>query len=72
MQCAKICWSFIGQKAKRGIFITTPTFSESAIEYARNVENKIILVDGDQLTKYMIENGIGVSEVASYRINKMI
>jgi len=67
----KFAGALLGKKAKRGIFITTSTFSEKAIEYARNVENKIILIDGEQLTKYMVENGIGVSEVASYKINKI-
>lgn len=49
----KFAGALLGKKAKRGIFITTSTFSEKAIEYTRNVENKIILVDGDQLTMYM-------------------
>ncbi|GAG73022.1 unnamed protein product, partial [marine sediment metagenome] len=61
----------LGKKAKKGVFITTSKFTEGAIAYTRNVENKIILVDGDQLTKYMVENGIGVSETASYSINKI-
>ena len=67
----KFAGALLGKKAKRGIFITNSTFSEKAIEYARNVENKIILIDGEQLTKYMVENGIGVSETASYSINKI-
>jgi len=36
----------LGKKAKKGVFITTSIFSVSAIDYARNVENKIILIDG--------------------------
>jgi len=67
----KFAGALLGKKAKRGIFITNSTFSEKATEYARNVENKIILIDGEQLTKYMVENGIGVSETASYSINKI-
>ena len=67
----KFAGALLGKKAKKGVFITTSTFSESAIEYARNVENKIILIDGEQLTKYMVENGIGVSETASYKINNI-
>ncbi len=67
----KFAGALLGKKAKKGIFITTSTFSESAIEYAKNVKNKIILIDGEQLTRYMIENGIGVSEIASYRINRI-
>lgn len=67
----KFAGALLGKKAKKGVFITTSKFTEGAIAYTRNVENKIILVDGEQLTKYMIENGIGVSETASYSIKKI-
>lgn len=67
----KFAGALLGKKAKKGVFITTSTFSESAIEYARNIENKIILVDGEQLTKYMVDNGVGVSEITSYKIKKI-
>jgi len=67
----KFAGALLGKKAKKGVFITTSKFSEGAIDYARNVENKIILIDGEQLTKYMIENDIGVSETASYNIKKI-
>ena len=52
----KFAGALLGKKAKKGVFITTSTFSESAIMYAKNVENKIILIDGEQLTRYMVEN----------------
>ena len=67
----KFAGALLGKKAKKGVFITTSSFSVGAINYAKNVENKIILIDGEQLTKYMVENGIGVSETASYSINKI-
>ncbi|KUK86464.1 MAG: Mrr restriction system protein [candidate division TA06 bacterium 34_109] len=67
----KFAGALLGKKAKKGIFITTSKFSNGAIEYAKNVENKIILIDGEQLTKYMVENNIGVSEIASYNIKKI-
>ena len=67
----KFAGALLGKKAKKGVFITTSKFTEGAITYARNIENKIILIDGEQLTKYMVENGIGVSETASYSINKI-
>ncbi|MBU4205217.1 restriction endonuclease, partial [Patescibacteria group bacterium] len=54
----KFAGALLGKKAKKGVFITTSIFSESAIEYARNIENKIILVDFEQLTKYMVDNGV--------------
>ena len=67
----KFAGALLGKKAKKGVFMTTSTFSVGAINYAKNVENKIILIDGKQLTRYMIENGIGVSETASYKVNKI-
>jgi restriction system protein len=35
------------------------------------IENKIILIDGEQLAKFMIEHDVGVSTIASYTIKKI-
>jgi len=53
-----------GQKAKKGIFITTSTFTHEAEDYIKKIENKIILIDGDMLTKLMIDHNIGVSPLS--------
>lgn len=48
--------------ARKGIFITTSSFTKHAEEYAERLESKkIILIDGKRLAKLMIENDIGVS-----------
>lgn len=48
-------------KADRGVFITTSSFSNGAIEYAdRNTTTRLILIDGDRLTDLMIRFGVGV------------
>ena len=47
--------------AKKGVFITTSTFSHQAIEYAKAAEARIILIDGHQLCKYMLQFNLGVS-----------
>lgn len=48
--------------ARKGIFITTSTFTSGAREYVDRLETKkIILIDGKRLAKLMIENNIGVS-----------
>lgn len=49
-----------GQRARKGVFITTSAFSQPAIEFARTVEG-IVLVDGARLTELMMEHGVGVS-----------
>ncbi len=49
-----------GQKARKGVFITTSLFSAQARDYARSVEG-IVLVDGPRLAGLMIDHGIGIS-----------
>jgi restriction system protein len=67
----KFAGALQGQKARKGIFITTSSFSKEAFEYAGNIENKIILIDGQQLAELMIENNLGVSTTASYEVKKI-
>lgn len=60
-----------GQRAKKGVFITTSSFTRDAEEYARNIDNKIILIDGKQLADFMIDFNVGVSIETIYEIKKM-
>jgi len=49
-----------GQRANKGVFITTSAYTTQAIEFARSVE-RVILVDGARLADLMIEHEVGVS-----------
>jgi restriction system protein len=49
-----------GQRANKGVFITTSNFTSQALEFARSVE-RVVLVDGARLADLMIEHGVGVS-----------
>lgn len=49
-----------GQRAKKGIFVTTTRFSEEAIRYASSIDTKVILIDGNKLARFMVEHDIGV------------
>ncbi len=66
----KFAGALIGKKAKKGVFITTSNFSREAIEYAELTGN-IVLVDGEMLSRLMIEYDVGVSKVKSYDVKKM-
>lgn len=55
--------------AKKGVFITTSSFSKEAIESAR--KSGIVLIDGDKLTSLMIEFGLGVQIERSFHIYKI-
>jgi len=67
----KFAGALQGQRAKKGIFITTSNFSKDAIEFASKIESKIILIDGDQLTEYMIDFNVGVTKTLKYELNKI-
>ncbi len=49
-----------GNQANQGVFITTSRFSRTAVEYARSVSSRVILIDGDRLTRLMMRYGVGV------------
>jgi len=60
-----------GQRAKKGVFITTSRFSDDARDYASSIDSKVVLIDGVQLAQLMIDNEIGVSKIASYELKKI-
>jgi restriction system protein len=60
-----------GQRAKKGVFITTSSFSKGAFEYVKVIEPKVILIDGETLTNLMIEFNVGTTTVESYQIKKI-
>lgn len=57
-----------GKKAQKGVFITTSGFKNTATDYAKDVHQKVILIDGERLADLMIEHNIGVSPFHSYEI----
>lgn len=57
------------QVAKKGVFITTSSFSKEAHESAK--KSGIVLIDGDKLTSLMIEFGLGVQIERSFHIYKI-
>lgn len=60
-----------GHRARKGVFLTTSGFTTDAREYARRVENKVVLIDGSRLAELMIDFGVGVSVATSYEIKKV-
>ena len=67
----KFAGALQGQRARKGIFITTSNFSKDAIDYTKNIDSKIILIDGNQLSELMIENNVGVSPISAYEVKKI-
>ena len=63
--------ALIGQRARKGICITTSDFSREAREYVSHIDSKIVLIDGEQLAQLMIDFGVGVSVATVYEIKKV-
>ena len=61
----------MGQKASKGVMITTSHYTKEAQAYVEKIEKKVVLIDGSRLAELMIDFGIGVTEVASYAIKRL-
>jgi restriction system protein len=60
-----------GKQANKGVFITTSDFTITAKEYAGNVPQKVILINGDRLANLMIEHDIGVSTTRTIAVKRI-
>jgi restriction system protein len=67
----KFVGALAGQGAKKGIFITTSSFSKEAREYIPRNETKIVLLDGDELTQLMIDHDLGVTTQRTYAVKRI-
>ena len=67
----KFAGALQGMKAKKGIFISTSSFTKEANEYVSNLEIKIVLIDGVTLAKFMVDFNVGVSLITTYETKKI-
>lgn len=67
----KFAGALQGHHAKKGVFITTSEFSNSAIEFANRIESKVVLIGGEDLAKLMIDYNVGVSPTRLYELKSI-
>ncbi len=67
----KFAGALQGNRARKGVFITTSSFSDEAKEYVTRIEAKIVLIDGSTLAELMIEHNVGVEPVRAYEVKRM-
>src|SRR5215204_48093 len=67
----KFAGALQGQRARKGIFITTGSFSRDALEFSSRIDSKIVLIDGKKLVDLLVDHNIGVSIVKSYEMKKI-
>ncbi|MGI8407777.1 MAG: restriction endonuclease, partial [Actinomycetota bacterium] len=63
--------SLDGARARKGVLLTTATFSQEARDYVAGIEKKIVLIDGAELVALMIEQDIGVSLDTTIRLKRL-
>jgi len=67
----KFAGALQGQRARKGIFITTSGYTKEATDFVSRIDSKIILIDGSTLSNLMIDFGVGVNPVATYQVQKL-
>lgn len=60
-----------GQRARKGVFITTSEFTRDAVDYTKHIDSKVALIDGPTLAGLMVDHGVGVSPVETYEIKRI-
>lgn len=67
----KFAGALQGQRARKGVFITTSGFTKEALEYVSLIESKIILIGGEKFASLMVEHNVGVTVIGKYEVKKM-
>jgi restriction system protein len=67
----KFAGALQGHRARKGVFLTTSTFTKEAQEYVEKIDSKIVLIDGERLAELMFEHNVGVSTVTSYPVKRI-
>lgn len=66
---------FIGtltrNRARKGVFITTSSFSDGALEAVHSLDMKVVLIDGNQLAELMIEHNLGATPKDIYEVKQL-
>ncbi|CAN5518340.1 restriction endonuclease [soil metagenome] len=63
--------SLEGQRANKGVLITTSTFTKDAREFVHMIGKRIVLIDGQELAGYMIDHDVGVTSAAAYVVKRI-
>jgi restriction system protein len=59
------------RKARKGVLITTSEFTSDAVECVKNLEQRVVLIDGKALTRYMIQYDVGVAASGTYTLKRL-
>ncbi|MGW8180520.1 MAG: restriction endonuclease [bacterium] len=67
----KFAGALQGKRARKGVFITTSSFTSNARDFVSRIDSKIVLIDGEELAQLMIDHNIGVNTVNTYELKRI-
>lgn len=67
----KFAGALQGHRARKGIFITTSSFTSEAKEFVSHIDSNIVLIDGPALAQLMIDHDVGVTRVSVYELKRV-
>ena len=67
----KFAGALQGQRASKGVFITTSGYPREAEDYVSRINAKIIPIDGTSLARLMVDHIVGVSRVGAYELKRV-
>ena len=68
---AEFVGSLAAKASRKGVLITTSTFTTDAIRWLQQVSGSIVLIDGQQLAELMVEHGVGVTPMRTYILKRI-
>lgn len=60
-----------GKRARKGVFITTGVFSSEAKDYVSHIDPRVVLIDGRELSEYMLDLNLGVTQRTNYEVKRI-
>ena len=63
--------SLVGQRATKGVFVTTSSFTKDAREYVKTVQHRVVLIDGEELAKLLVRHGVCVQIDRTFVVKKL-
>ncbi|MEX3929929.1 restriction endonuclease [Paraburkholderia sp. BR10936] len=63
--------SLVGKGAGKGVMLTTSRFTDDARQFVRHLQQKVVLIDGEELTGLMIDFNVGVAATTQYVVKKI-
>lgn len=70
-QVRSFAGSLDGAHARKGVMITTSTFSPEAMRWVERVEKQLVLIEGKQLARFMVDYGVGVQRKATFALYRV-